>query len=112
MADKREAYAGDLTSDVIGKRVKVRTMRGEPVIDAIQHYRNTKTEQTRTVVWFENGSSTELADTELVEVLPASAMRVASGSLVCSRDGAAFDTVAALEAHVVAHPAPNGGDAA
>jgi hypothetical protein len=68
MADERKAYAGDLTSDAIGKRVRVRTMAGTPTVDAVQHYRSGFSR--RTLVSFTTGASTDLSDIEVLEVLP------------------------------------------
>jgi hypothetical protein len=107
MADKREAYAGDLTSDVLGKTIRVRTMRGDAVVTAIQHYRDER-QKPRTSVWFENGASTLLGETDLVEVLPLTVR----GAHLCPVCLSTFNTSGARDGHLVTHRAPAGGDVA
>ncbi|PZF60979.1 hypothetical protein DEI92_04990 [Curtobacterium sp. MCBD17_034] len=68
MADERKCYAGDLSSDVLGKRIRIRPMAGEPRGDAVQHYLATGDER-RTLIDFESEATTSVPDTELVEVL-------------------------------------------
>lgn len=107
MADKRETYAGDLTSDVLGKVIRVRTMRGEEVVSAIQHYRDER-KKPRTSVWFENGATTLLGETDLVEVLPATVR----GAHLCPVCSASFNRSAARDQHLLTCGLPVGGDAA
>lgn len=110
MADKRETYAGDLTSDVLGKRIRVRTMKGEPYVDGVQHF--TERGKRKTTVWFANGASTVLADTDVVEVLPdAVVTALPSGAWTCAVCSAAFNSMGALSRHRTVH-VPEGGDVA
>jgi hypothetical protein len=110
MADKREAYAGDLGSDVLGRTIKVRTMRGEAIVDAVQHFLDRG--KRKTTLWFANGSSTLVPDTELVEVLPvAPVVPLRNGAWVCPVCSATTNTLPELETHRAIHT-PEGGDVA
>lgn len=110
MADKREAYAGDLGSDVLGRTIKVRTMRGEAVVDAVQHFLDRG--KRKTTLWFANGATTLLPDTELVEVLPvAPVVPLRNGAFVCPVCSATTNTLRELEEHRARHGS-TGGDAA
>lgn len=109
MADKREAYAGDLTSDVIGKRIRIRTVFGEPTVDAVQHYLATGDER-RTLIDFASGATTSVPDTELVEVLPE--RLTVRGAHLCPVCSATFNTAGQRDGHMVSHREPAGGDAA
>lgn len=87
MADERKCYSGDLTSDAIGKTVRVTYTTGritstvEDVLREVRHHL-TGPGQRRTTLFFENTRWTSGAllnvteagltvkDTDLVEVLP------------------------------------------
>lgn len=72
MADKRECYAGDLMSDMLGKLIQVRNDEGVVTSGHLATVQHSSDEDGKyTAVWLDGSEDSEiLAENDLVEVFP------------------------------------------